>query len=92
VLDIASSNPFKPVGKECATPPGADAEAEGSCVDEARRACEADIDDIWAVIAVSTRSKCAEMGLVYVWWQTRLESHSRSSYMHDFLFPFSSLP
>lgn len=46
---IASSNPSKPVGKKCATDAGADAEADGSCVDEARRACEADIDDIRAV-------------------------------------------
>jgi hypothetical protein len=49
VLDIASSNPSRPVGRECAMDTDADADAEGSCVDKTRRACEADIDDIRAV-------------------------------------------
>lgn len=48
VVDIASSNPSSPVGKQRAIDAGAD--AKGSCVDDARRACEADIEDIRAVL------------------------------------------
>ena len=51
VGDNASSNPSSPVGKPCAT--FAVKDAEGSCVDDTRRACEAEIDDIRAVLTIS---------------------------------------